>query len=211
MLELDACGYVEPANPRRDLTDVEKLELVRNHRKRWSKPESVIPNTVDVSGALTWAYTDGVYIQPVRDALFIRQLHFHQLPSPNRGVEHSHWVISDLGANTRDFAIDPEQNLLVLLEARIPQYDQGVYKLHLRSMLTGEPHSDTSPGQHILAYRHHTSLDRGAPVSFEICGRLLFAMFPSRSLYLPSRLIIWNWNAGTELLVRLNIRVSLRI
>lgn len=198
LLDLDACGYIEPVNPRLDLTYLEKIDVLRNHRRRWNNLDSINANAIHFSDVSAWDYTDGFFVRLSRQT---RRLHFYQLPSRNRGVEYKYWVTPDLGVNIRDFGVDPTQDLLVLLEVQTPLHDQGVYNVHLRSMTTGEVHLRAPAGNPVLSYRHPTPLLQSITLSFDIAGSLLAMVFPSRDLNLPSRAVIWNWTAGTELLV----------
>ncbi|KAF8606377.1 hypothetical protein BDV93DRAFT_520688 [Ceratobasidium sp. AG-I] len=194
LLELDACGYVEPVNPRHDLTDAEKIDIVRSHRGRWNKLDSIKANAIHFSDVSAWEYTDGIFVRLSRRT---RQLHFYQLPSRNRGVGYKYWVTPDLEVNIGDFGIDPGQDLLVLLEA---QGTQGTYNIHIRSMTTGEIHSRAPAGNSVLSYQHSTFLLQSTSVSFEIAGRLLAAVFPSRHANSPSCVVLWNWTTGAEIL-----------
>ena len=200
LLELDAFGYVEPVNPRCDLTYAEKIDIVRNHRRRWNRLDSIKANTVHFSDVSAWEYTDGVFVRLSRRT---RQLHFYQLPSRNRGVEYKYWATPSLGMDIRDFGINPGEDLLALLEVQTPHYDQGAYNVHIRSMATGEIHSCASAGNSVLTYQHSTSLHQHASVSFEIAGSLLAMAFPSRDTDFPSRVVMWNWTVGEELFVSL--------
>lgn len=199
LLELDACGYVEPANPRWDLTYAQKLEMVRGHRSRWDHPESVVPTVFELKldeRGVTYEYAGGVYVRGVQkhDSWegLTRQLYFYQLPSPNRGIEYKHWEISDLGFDVRDFGIDPEQDLLVLLEP-----GEDVYRIHLRTMSTNETHPNTSAGRSIIVEPH--SVESARSFYFEISGYLLAVLFRSRNERIQSYVVIWDWTAGQEL------------
>ena len=198
LLELDACGYIEPVNPRRDLTYAEKIDVVRSHRERWNRLDGINANAIHFSGVSKWEYTEGIF---VRYSWHTRQLHFYQLPSRNRGVEYKYWAIPNLGMSIADFGIDPGQDLLVFLEVQNTQYNQGAYNVHIRSMTSGEIHPRAPAGNSVLPYQHSTFLLRSTSVSFEIAGSLLAAVFPSRDVNSPSRVVIWNWTAGVELLV----------
>ena len=205
MLELDACGYVEPANPRWNLTYAQKLEIVRKHRSRWDHPEKVIPTVV---GPLpnehdaTNKFVGGVYVQSMRNPFsLIRQLHFYQLPSPNKGTEYKYWTITDVGLDARDFGIDPEQDLLVLLEGEPGYQHGGTYMVHLRTMSTNEAHPKISDGYSTIVHQHPMELPRAANVYFEMSGQLLAILFRSGRRHVQSYVVIWDWTTGTELSV----------
>ncbi|KAG9125732.1 hypothetical protein FRC07_006446 [Ceratobasidium sp. 392] len=70
ILELDSCGYVEPANPRRDLNYADKLRLIRDTRGRWMNPSSVKPTVIELpvntARSPTYEYSDGIYVRGLR-------------------------------------------------------------------------------------------------------------------------------------------------
>lgn len=208
LLELDTSGYVEPSNPRVDLTYLEKQRLMRSHRLRWNYPEGISPDVYELQTGediFPWAYVGGVYARGIRipdsTPLTTRQLYFYQFPSSNRRVEYEQWVISDLGLDICNFAIDPEQNLLVLLEPFDVRQDKWIYRLHLRSITTNEIHPKAPSSYSFLVYEYPTRLVPGNLFHIEISGRLLAVLFHSRNRYVPSYLVIWDWITGTELTV----------
>lgn len=214
MLELDSCGYVEPANPRRDLTYHQKLEVVRNHRDRWNHPENITPAVFDANIEI-WVpqqyvnqYVDSVFAwaAPLSDFTpygRVQQLHIHQLPSPNRGIEYKHWVIPDLGLDVRNFGIDPAQDLLVLLEIDLESPHGMVDRLHLRTMSTNEVHPSSAASGSVL-FHHSSTASPLAPdrtCDFGISGRLLAVLFRPTHIHPSTYLVIWDWTTGVELSV----------
>lgn len=204
LLELDICGYAEPDNPRSDLSYSEKREIIRTHRARLDHPEKIEPEIYELQASdhrSTSVYIGGVYACAVRtpttSAGVIRQLYFFQLPSPNRGVNQKHWVIADLGVDAAAYTIDPEQDLLVLLDGD----PYTGYNLHLRSMFTNRAHPKASPASPVLSYRCSRTSDSYHCVSFEVSGDLLAAAFRPGPENLPSCIVIWSWNTGAELTV----------
>ncbi|KAF8608502.1 hypothetical protein BDV93DRAFT_602450 [Ceratobasidium sp. AG-I] len=205
LLDLDACGYVEPRNPRSDLSYSEKREVIRRHQLRWTHPQHVSPEIYDlhaIKRSFQCTYVNGVYARGARISGSMpkatRQLHFYQLPSPNRGTEYKHWLIPDLGVDTHFFMIDPEQDLLVLAEAHNANQDSCVYSLHLRTMSDGKTHPKTLLGSSTLVCQLQSMCPPTAPHS-EICGHLLAVIFPSRHALGLSCVVIWNWALGIEL------------
>lgn len=208
LLELDICGYTEPDNPRSDLSYSGKREVLRSHKARLDHPEKIVPETYELHAAedgTSSVYTGGVYVwallQPTAWRGAIRQLYFYQFPSPNRGVKYKHWVVSDLGVEAEYYTIDPEQDLLVLLEGDSIDLPFTGYNLHLRSMSTNQAHPKACSASTIMSYRCSTSLNPASFVSFEISGCLLAVAFRSGSEEDPSCIVIWNWTTGVELTV----------
>jgi hypothetical protein len=215
ILELDACGYVEPLNPRLDLNAAEKLQLLRETRARWSNPHLVQPTVIELpvstTRSPTYEYADSVYVRgsraPDSSSKLTRCLNFYQLPSLNKGTEYKHWSHEDLGLDTRDFGICPEQDLLVLLEIvsiAVPlghlDFEEH-YRVHLRTMTTNEPHPASRSLGAVLDYKlwAHTYPDRS--FYFQILGHLLAMVFRSRERDLLSHVVIWDWTTGLKLAV----------
>ncbi|KAF8608512.1 hypothetical protein BDV93DRAFT_518610 [Ceratobasidium sp. AG-I] len=203
LLDLDACGYVEPRTPRSDLSYSEKREVIRLHQLRWSHPQGISPEVYDIhtSGGL-WMYVSGVYARggrlPGSMPVTARQLYFYQLPSPNRGTEYKHWIISELGVDTCFFMIDPEQDLLVLIEADNAHPGDCIYNLHLRTMSDGRIHPKALLGSSTLVYRS-LSMWTQAAIHTEIYGHLLAVRFPSKRIRGLTHIVIWDWTLGIEL------------
>ncbi|KAF8606376.1 hypothetical protein BDV93DRAFT_343964 [Ceratobasidium sp. AG-I] len=204
LLELDASGYVEPSNPRSDLTYSQKRDMVRNNRARWDNPNTVEPIDLRpvISGTIgEWRFVCGVFVQAaLLDTLWnrLRQLYFYRLPSPNRGLEYKHWVISDLGPGMECFEIDPEQDLLVLLESKLAERNEELYRLHFRTMSTNEVHPRAAAGSLILLRRHQRHSIQPKYSQLEIFGCLLAISLPANMFIHPSYLVIWNWTTGVE-------------
>ncbi|QRV93754.1 F-box-like protein [Ceratobasidium sp. AG-Ba] len=209
LLELDICGYTEPPRGRSELTYPQKLDILRTHRARWNYPSKVVPVEYELNSdehGVTYEYAGGTYVRGVPLAesdKLTRRLYFYQLPSLNRGTEYKYWCIPDLGVDTRDFGICPEQDLLVLLEVnsmRCNLLTEGVCRIHLRTMTTNQAHPRAKPGRTILTYHHPR--DEPPPdrsFYFEISGDLLAILFRSRTRGLPSYVVIWDWTTGIEL------------
>ncbi|KAF8606380.1 hypothetical protein BDV93DRAFT_553553 [Ceratobasidium sp. AG-I] len=205
LLELDICGYTEPDNPRSGLSYSEKLEVVRRHKSRWDHPEKIVPDVYELhlgESSFMYAYKGGVYARAVRisssSRVATRQLHFYQLPSSNRGTEYKNWIIHDLGVDIQNFMIDPEQDLLVLLEVNRAPGHQEVYRLHLRSMSTNDVHPKASSDCSVLVYRPLAALVPVNPLRYEVSGALLAVLFLARNERGSSYVVIWNWTTGAE-------------
>ncbi|KAG8773520.1 hypothetical protein FRC12_002496 [Ceratobasidium sp. 428] len=207
LLELDICGYAEPPRTRLDLTYAEKLDILRDHRARWNNLGNLSPTEYELNSdehGVTYEYAGGIYVRGVPHAesdRLTRRLYFYQLPSRNRGTGYKDWCISDLGVDTRDFGVCPEQDLLVLLEIKTLR-TEGLCHVHLRSMTTNEPHPKAKPGRSTLTYNFKPLSEELPPdrsFYFEVSGHLLAILFRSRTRSLPSYVVIWDWTTGEEL------------
>lgn len=67
---------------------------------------------VQFDGQDVWEFSRNVLAQARRS----RDLVFVQLPSIIRQTEQKRWEISDVGFQIHDFTMDPDQDLLVILE-----------------------------------------------------------------------------------------------
>ena len=202
--------------PRRDLDYVEKLNLLRQHRMRWLHPERISPTIIELpvnhSRSPTYEYADGVYVrgfrQPGSISKLTRSLYFYQLPSLNKGTGYKDWIHEDLGLDVRDFGISPEQDLLVLLEIASVEIPPGAthfeeqYKLHLRTMMTNEPHpaAPTSLGA-TLEFKCHSPVQPDRSFGFQILGHLLALVFRFRERGYSSHVVVWDWTTGQMLMV----------
>lgn len=206
LLELDASGYVEPSNPRRDLTYAQKRDLVRKNRIRWTRLDTVVPKEFELQmdgAAGSYIFSGGVYVQGARQPnslgdITLQLLHFYRLPSPNQGLEYKHWVISDLDLNVVCFGIDVEQDLLVLIESKS---SEEPYRIYIRTMSTNEVHPGAPAGRSTLVHQHPPNPIQAAEPYLEISGCLLAIMFHYHVGFGHAYLVIWNWTTGVELVV----------
>ncbi|KAG8727662.1 hypothetical protein FRC12_022331, partial [Ceratobasidium sp. 428] len=196
LIELDACGYVKPDRVRTDLSYGEMIKLLREQKVRWDNPQSVVPTYYDLPPGHRVGhrpFNKGVFAIPAkRDDRLIHQIHFHRLPSKNKGFDYELWTIG-FGVLFRDFLIDPDQDLLVGLEL-IHTDTTPASKVHLRSMRTSNNHPKSVPGQFILARWIFDEFD--AP-SMDIIGHSL-AIF-GRSFLGALHAEIWDWTTGRQL------------
>lgn len=205
LLELDASGYVEPPNHWPGSTYTERLKILQDHRIRLDDPKraSLVKYDLQINTARsTYTYAKGTYVQIVGHPDRSTQcFYFYQIPSSNRSTAHSHWSISDLGVNATRCEIDPEQDLLVLLEPVDLEPGYKTCKLYLRTMSTGLPHPKAYGDNPILVDMPASASHPKDNVHFEISGRLVAVMFRTRSSFTPSHVLMWDWITGTETLV----------
>ena len=108
---------MEP-NPRRKISPTDGLRLLRSYNQQW---ESMIPlKTTSISFpevVKLFDLVDGIFARAIPSGEDrYRGLEFYTLPSANDGDEWVKKEHKDLGCNIIDFAIDPSQDLLVLME-----------------------------------------------------------------------------------------------
>lgn len=224
ILELDICGYVFLLVPRQDLSYAEKVHALREHRNRWHSAQ-LDPVFTEFSPE-HWrfrhlsCFVDGTYAYVITIAhpwaLAVRKLHTkicsYQPPSFIKGTSYKQWSHDISGYNIKGFFIQPEQDLLVLLEhvsseellnvQEASYYER--YRLHLRTMSTNEPHPAALPCASSAFDFGLTS--NGAPrrrFTLNIFGKLVGLMIYSPVVTgVPSVFVVWDWVAGLTLAVR---------
>ncbi|KAG9124767.1 hypothetical protein FRC07_010290, partial [Ceratobasidium sp. 392] len=197
LLELDACGYIEPNCRRTDLSYAEMIELLQDHKTRWDNPQNVVPTYYELLPGTMFMnsrpFTKGTLTTASKRLnRFVQEFRFYQLPSKNRGTEFRHWCI-DLGVLLWDFLVDPDEDLLVGLEAVTTPTPAS--KVHLRSMKTGEDHPKVVSSQFMTA---HQALDQFDFSSVEMIGHSL-ALFGWSWLDGDFHVEVWDWTMGQQL------------
>lgn len=220
ILELDISGYVAPSVPRLDLSYTEKIQILCRLRQRWQRNELAEPTYIRLQPQRirTSCFVDGIfahgYVNPAADNDHVRIIHYDQLRSINKGTGHKHWHHGDLGFDIRRFAIQPDDDLIVLLEEANQivhqQLDDGMvisnnlvrYRLHLRTMSTNELHPATAPlaGCVPLNIDGRRNRIRHRHFQLRVYGHLVGIMFSSRvGLARSFTIIVLNWVTGSEL------------
>ncbi|KAG8743938.1 hypothetical protein FRC10_011124 [Ceratobasidium sp. 414] len=216
LIELYTLGYVPPARPHPGQTFTEALELLRTHRSRSScisklKPKRyTIPRT-NAGYTSTYDFYGGIYARgSTANSLSnaTRRLELYQLASVNKGTEFKQWTHHDLGVDTRDFAMEPDFDLLVLLEQAeqtvIVGAAQGTpnvmqhFNVNLRSLETCAAHPDAA--RPILRHSLRSFAGMSWRFYFQIVGRYLAVLFligvEQRDANQTSQLRVWDWTTG---------------
>jgi hypothetical protein len=206
---------VLPSQPRQDLAYAAKLETLREHHRRWgsisdAKVKHYPLQQADIVHSSIYEFYGGVYARGSSpNSNGTRRLDLYQLPSVNKGTEYRHWTHEDLGADARDFSMEPDFDLLVMLEmgarsleapgpTRITQH----FNIHLRSLETCLPHPDaTRP-----VITHSLSSFPGASWSFyfQVVGRYLAVLFLVGMGQMEGhtcQLKVWDWTTGNAVTV----------
>jgi hypothetical protein len=213
LIELGLLGYAEPINLRLDLTYEQKTQLLREHRARGASPSNVLTIEITPCSCLSndssknyYTLCRGVYIEGFGPALtgITRHLELYQLPSWNRGTALKRWC-HDLGMDASSVALDPDFNLLSIVEAQTlfvnAVADQIIFQVHLRTLDSNDAHPGAmfsklswAPDQERL--RDYRQWDT-RPL---IVGNLLAVIFYN-SIFGVNYLVVWDWTSGLMLLV----------
>jgi hypothetical protein len=142
-----------------------------------------------------------------------RRLDLFQLPSINKGIEYRHWAHEDLGVDARDFTIEPDFDLLVILEMGdhppIVGAAQGFpnatqyFNVHLRSLQTCLPHPDAA--QSVITHSLPSFARSSWSFYFQVVGRHLAVLFliGLDQIEVTCQLKVWDWTTGNAVTVRL--------
>ncbi|QRV76807.1 hypothetical protein RhiJN_04822 [Ceratobasidium sp. AG-Ba] len=201
LLELDRCGYIEPNCPRTDLNYAQKKHMLRTHRARLEKPETIKPAQYELPAGVPTGVTPFVggilTMKPLQIDGPSNLIQFCQLPSNNRNTVLKSWSI-EFGVLFYEFVVDPEQDLLIGFECIQLDNTLRVHmRVHIRTMTTGKPHPES-------AIPHFLTEGILAPVPGEpdrihvqVIGRSLAITrwsWISRRFYTT----VWNWKTGKK-------------
>lgn len=122
-------------------------------------------------------------------------LKFHKLPSKLRGVVGKEWVTDCGGISVRDFAMDPREDLLVVVELA-PQCN-----IHILTLSTGKPHPlSLSPKIQAPALKGDEARSFKIIISGYLVGVMVLTRRPPDT---PQRvLVVYDWRSGGLIMVR---------
>ncbi|KAK7681763.1 hypothetical protein QCA50_015110 [Cerrena zonata] len=181
-IKLGFNGMVDNANPNCTLPTIERLKRMSMYEDMWRAAPKKDYYEVQFDGQDVWEFSRNVLAQARRS----RDLVFVQLPSIIRQTEQKRWEISDVGFQIRDFTMDPDQDLLVILEIQTNNYT-----VHLRSLTNGKIHSHASNPS--LRWRDTDSMWAD---KIRIAGDYVALAFHPLRPTTPHDLVIWNWKTG---------------
>ncbi|KAF8625451.1 hypothetical protein AX17_006852 [Amanita inopinata Kibby_2008] len=169
----------------------ERLKAVKDRQKAWRRLDWRKMETVEVSGMCTaYELVGGVFAKTSG-----RDLFFSWLPSARsegRVIHHQ-----DVGLQLRDFAIDPTQDLIVMLQEdntpTLTDLSRTVW-LHLRTMSSLKHHPKAQTPD--LQFRiHYPESQNHITSAFLQIAEDVLAVFISMG-FLTIRVILWHWKDG---------------
>lgn len=127
------------------------------------------------------------------------RLRFHKLPSKLRGVTGRDWVTDCGEIVVRDFAMDPREDLLVVVELAERCY------IHILSLATGKPHPlSLSPKIQSPALKG----DEARSFKIIISGFYVGVMALTRGHDAPRKvMVVYDWRNGNLIMVRFPLLV----
>ncbi|KAG9093344.1 hypothetical protein FS749_014544 [Ceratobasidium sp. UAMH 11750] len=171
--------------------------MLRKHNAWWSSPASVTPvryELPDYDAKVRGIFKNGTFMWNQDVGGRSERLVFYQLPSANRGTEFKQWSI-DLENKCLGLWIDPEQDLLVVVEAGSGLPDNVPDEIHLRSMSTNQPHPKATPGRTVLRFTPPSDSSDLREEIIKIFQHLLIGLFLRDY---KANIVIWNWTTGQE-------------
>ncbi|KAF8510601.1 hypothetical protein JB92DRAFT_3118774 [Gautieria morchelliformis] len=191
-LELAVAGLEDGRTDCR-LSIAERLAQLKTFEQRWASLNFHQKPTVTLSYRYNWKLRGDVL-----SAVMLPVLFFTQLPSAVRGTPVHTWEC-DVEVNIQEFAIDPAQDLAVLV-ACPPTDDEEwhTFLIHLRTMSTGAPHPcATDPVLSCVPI----FLDIRYDLSVQIMGKFVAVLYHTPAEDSRDLLFIWDWKTGQLLII----------
>lgn len=200
-IELAVCGMEDGARTR--LSAASKLALLKERNAAWEALQWAESQdlTLPQSDNMAWELCAGVYAQfsvPGASTMCL-----YRLPSQYRNIPASSWRIPLL-SDTKDFTMDPSQDLLVLVEKPIliPAHNKTKsyirIQIHPRSLTTGHRHSSAVEVIDHHLYMRSSSDKLEMDLSIQACEKLLGILIIVKDNI--SELMVWNWRTGLVIL-----------
>ncbi|KDQ64233.1 hypothetical protein JAAARDRAFT_683245 [Jaapia argillacea MUCL 33604] len=187
-IELDVTKMSD--NPSSNLSVGERLSRLKAHQEAWKNLEwrqevPLPPLDPDI-----WELQGGVLAQGKCE----QGLTVTQLGGDSRGIPTREWDVKNLGFAISDLAMDPAQDLLVLIEVHdvqgppVPEY---VCRTHLRKLSSGQPHNLASWCPDGFLTHQPEDFSPTWRYKIQIAGQMLGLAFGGHEL------VVWNWMTGT--------------
>ncbi|KAA1467899.1 hypothetical protein DENSPDRAFT_770219 [Dentipellis sp. KUC8613] len=183
-LQLAASG--EHDGPNSSLSAAERLNTLRKYNDTWRKMEWTNSTSERISAGGLYELYGNILAQN----LDRHRITFKQLPSEIRRIEERNWVLN-FDFHIRDFGIDPAQDALFIFQT----HDlDGICRIHIRTLSTGEPHPLAERISGILEYPIASP-----DLSFTIQPHrdYIGVIFEPTENEVENLFIIWNWKTGS--------------
>lgn len=197
------------------LTTSDRLQLLLDRRRRWRTLDWTQKTMVPVPGACqAYELVGGVFAKSMGVAHLTGSHHLNATWLPSRTEGARSIIREDLGVATRDFAIDPTQDLIALVDGG-DRYSMSccILSHQLTALLPPDcsQHADFRIRVYLrtistnLAHPRATSSELLAPISFELSSSFIQIVDDVIGMFFwvhGPGLIIWNWLTSEILVVR---------
>ncbi|KAG8908516.1 blue light receptor [Tulasnella sp. 403] len=209
-MALHMAGYIDGPSAAK-LSTAERLRRLRMHQEAWKDIKWRQADTFNIDGRSgVYELYGGVYatgIAPDRPR-HTRGFEFVEFPSLLRNQSRGHtWKIGDVGFDIKDFGMDPDMDLLILMERvppRTPTQRNPPCSVHLLSLRDESGRDHPNADVPILRYQP-TKWHRSYSYWVQVVGDLLAILFRIESETLdifgfqpddPDEMVIWEWKTG---------------
>ncbi|KAL6306507.1 hypothetical protein BKA93DRAFT_729237 [Sparassis latifolia] len=191
IIELAADGMVD--GPPGRMTTADRLHLLLDRRRRWRTLDWTKKTLVSVPGPCqAYELVGGVFAKSMSVSNLVGSRHFIATWLPTRSEPAISIMRDDLGIATRDFAIDPSQDLIAFVDADDNSPNRGfLLKIQFRTISTNKAHPQAR------------STEVRAPIPFSLGSSFVQIVDDIVGMFFwvhGPGLIIWNWMTG-EILV----------
>ncbi|EMD35720.1 hypothetical protein CERSUDRAFT_115679 [Gelatoporia subvermispora B] len=186
-IELYADGLVD-GPPIPNLTTADRLHLLLERRRRWRSLDWRRMESIPITGGCqAYELVDGVFAKSMSTAFAGGSRHFTTVRLPTQAEPARTIVRENLGVPTRDFAMDPSQDLLALVHNDEGNVGPPRIVIHFRTLSTNEVHPKASLAQleAPMPLRTENSLIQ---VADDVVALFYWAHGPG--------ILIWNWQKG---------------
>ncbi|EIW85176.1 hypothetical protein CONPUDRAFT_117787 [Coniophora puteana RWD-64-598 SS2] len=204
IIELALDGMVD--GPPSTLSPGERLLLLRRRRRAWHFLEWSKQHIVPMPGSCqAYELVGGVFAKTAStDFIVAGSRHFMAtwLPSTGTGVAAGDegprtLTRDDIGITTRDFAIDPSQDLIVFVKSDELNFGMpDTLTLVLRAISTNEPHPEARLPTLTCSVQFPLN-SAFIQIVDDVVGMLFYSEFER-----GPRIVIWNWHDGSILVDR---------
>jgi hypothetical protein len=178
-------------------TTAARMEILLERRAAWRALRPNRRTSVALAGHChAYELVGGLFAKALEDFGASRRLVASWLPGNGRGERR--FVVDDLGVRIKDFALDPSQDLIVLLEHRPAPGSSSMAGadifVHLRKL--GAVVAPHPAAKNPMLCRRAIGPVHGCMIQIveDIVGMYFWMPFHA--------VLIWNWMSGEELLVR---------
>ncbi|KAG8986675.1 hypothetical protein FRB94_005930 [Tulasnella sp. JGI-2019a] len=215
-MELEICGLAHVGDGRKELTTDERLTLLKDRQYRWKNMDWRREDNRSLSeGCPTYEIYGGVFAQlfeamvfddEKKESRWTTKLKVHYLPSAARNLDEIMTIEhEDLRAGAvHELSIDPDQDLVVLLEYARSSEDQVGNRslqlvIHLRTLSTSSPHPAAVEPE--ITPRYFKSVSQIGRVIPIIVGDMLAILYNQVDGVSPSTIVVWRWTTSETLMM----------